>query len=244
MDDFQEIILFNSGAEKIFGFSANEIIGESIKKVIPSFFLSDKESSVHKLSEMNLNTPEVNMPTSLLGVRKNGEEFTVSVTLSKVLNADKTIFTLIFQDITQREAMSLKTMNIANELTQLIDTANAPIFGIDDQGNITEWNQQAEKITGCHKIEVLGRDLVADFIKDDYKASVGLVLANALRGDETANYEFPLYTKTGDRIDILLNPTTLMNASDQIQAVLGVGHDINELNKFVLTLPNMSSDPD
>jgi PAS domain S-box-containing protein len=231
MDDFQEIILFNSGAEKIFGFSANEIIGESIKKIIPSFFYSDKEASVHKLSEMTLNTPKVNVPTSLLGVRKNGEEFTVSVTLSKALSADKTIFTLIFQDITQREAMRLKTLNVANELTQLIDTANAPIFGIDAQGNITEWNQQSEKITGFDKAEVMGRDLVADFIKDDYKASVGLVLANALRGDETANYEFPLYTKTGDRIDILLNSSTRRNALGNIVGVVGVGQDITELNK-------------
>jgi PAS domain S-box-containing protein len=167
----------------------------------------------------------------LLGVRKNGEEFTVSVTLSKALSADKTIFTLIFQDITQREAMRLKTLNVANELTQLIDTANAPIFGIDAQGNITEWNQQSEKITGFDKAEVMGRDLVADFIKDDYKASVGLVLANALRGDETANYEFPLYTKTGDRIDILLNSSTRRNALGNIVGVVGVGQDITELNK-------------
>jgi len=242
MDDFQEIILFNSGAENIFGFSANEIIGESIRKIIPSFFYSDKEASVHKLSEMTLNTPEVNVPTSLLGVRKNGEEFTVSVTLSKALSADKTIFTLIFQDITQREAMRLKTMNIANELTQLIDTANAPIFGIDAQGNITEWNQQAEKITGFDKAEVMGRDLVADFITGEYKASVGLVLANALRGDETANYEFPLYTKAGDRIDILLNSTTRRDASDQIRGVVGVGQDITELNKVRIEQANIANE--
>jgi PAS domain S-box-containing protein len=175
-------------------------------------------------------------------VRKNGEEFTVSVTLSKALSADKTIFTLIFQDITQREAMRLKTMNIANELTQLIDTANAPIFGIDAQGNITEWNQQAEKITGFDKAEVMGRDLVADFITGEYKASVGLVLANALRGDETANYEFPLYTKAGDRIDILLNSTTRRDASDQIRGVVGVGQDITELNKVRIEQANIANE--
>ena len=231
IDDCQEIILFNSGAETIFGFGASEIIGQSITKVIPDIFKSDEEAFIDELSERTENTPEVNMPTSLLGVRKSGEEFAVSVTVSKALSADKTIFTLIFQDITEREAMSLRTVNIANELTQLIDTANAPIFGIDAQGNITEWNQQAEKITGFDKIEVMGRDLVADFITDDYKASVGLVLANALKGDETANYEFPLYTKAGDRIDILLNSTTRRNASGQIRGVVGVGQDITELNK-------------
>jgi PAS domain S-box-containing protein len=242
IDDCQEITLFNSGAETIFGFSAKEIIGESIKKIIPSFFYSDKEDSVDKLLARTQKTPVVNMPTSLFGVRKNGEEFTLSLTVSKALSADKTIFTLMFQDITQRETMRLKTVNIANELTQLIDTANAPIFGIDAQGNINEWNQQAEKITGFDKAEVIGRNLVANFITDDYKASVGLVLANALKGDETANYEFPLYTKAGDRIDILLNSTTRRDASGQIWGVVGVGQDITELNKVRIEQANIANE--
>ena len=242
MDDSQKIILFNSGAETIFGFNPNEIIGQSITRVIPSFFQSDEEDFIDKLSERTQNTPEVNMPTSLLGIRKSGEEFAISVTVSKALNANEKIFTLIFQDITEREAMSLRTVNIANELTELIDTANAPIFGIDAQGNITEWNQQAEKITGFDNAEVMGRDLVANFITDDYKASVGLVLANALKGDETANYEFPLYTKAGDRIDILLNSTTRRDASGQIRGVVGVGQDITELNKVRIEQANIANE--
>ncbi|MDG1945141.1 MAG: PAS domain-containing protein, partial [Halioglobus sp.] len=66
--------------------------------------------------------------------------------------------------------------SIAKELTQLIDTANAPIFGINTQGNVNEWNQRAENITGFTKAEVMGKDLVANFINDDYKVAVGEVL--------------------------------------------------------------------
>jgi PAS domain S-box-containing protein len=123
---------------------------------------------------------------------------------------------------------------IANNLTNLIDTANAPIFGIDAQGKVNEWNQQAEKITGFNKQEVMGRDLVTDFIEDAYKVSVGEVLAKALQGEETANYEFPLFTKTGDRVDVLLNSTTRRDASSQIIGVVGVGQDITELNQVRL----------
>jgi PAS domain S-box-containing protein len=123
---------------------------------------------------------------------------------------------------------------IANNLTNLIDTANAPIFGIDAQGKVNEWNQQAEKITGFNKQEVMGRDLVTDFIEDAYKVSVGEVLAKALQGEETANYEFPLLTKTGDRVDVLLNSTTRRDASSQIIGVVGVGQDITELNQVRL----------
>jgi PAS domain S-box-containing protein len=124
-----------------------------------------------------------------------------------------------------------KHANIASELTQFIDTANTPIFGIDAQGNVNEWNQQTEKITGFTKAEVMGRDLVADFITDDFKVSVGEVLDGALNGEETSNYEFPLFTQYGDRVDVLLNSTTRRNASGQIVGVVGVGQDITELNK-------------
>jgi PAS domain S-box-containing protein len=121
---------------------------------------------------------------------------------------------------------------IADELTQFIDTANAPIFGIDALGNVNEWNQQAEKITGFTKEEVMGRDLVANFITDDYKLAVSEVLAKALQGDETANYEFSLYCKSRQKVDILLNSTTRRDFSGEIVGAVGVGKDITELNRI------------
>jgi PAS domain S-box-containing protein len=135
------------------------------------------------------------------------------------------------QDITELNKVRVEQARIANELTQFVDTANAPIFGIDAQGNVNEWNQQAEKITGFTKEEVMGRDLVANFITDDYKVSVGEVLAKALHGAGTANYEFPLFTQSGDRVDVLLNSTTRRDAAGEIVGVVGVGQDITELKR-------------
>ena len=117
---------------------------------------------------------------------------------------------------------------IANDLMQLIDTANAPIFGIDAQGLVNEWNQAAERITGFTKAEVMGEDLVAMYITDDYKKSVKEVLDKALAGEQTANYEFPLFTKSGDRVDVLLNSTTRRDAAGKIVGVVGVGQDITQ----------------
>lgn len=119
----------------------------------------------------------------------------------------------------------------AAELTQLIDTANAPIFGIDVEGRVNEWNQQSANITGFSKEEVIGRDLVADFITDDYKTSVENVLRNALQGSETANYEFPIFTKTKRQVDVLLNATTRRDTEGNITGVIGVGQNITELRK-------------
>jgi PAS domain-containing protein len=50
--------------------------------------------------------------------------------------------------------------HVALELTLLIDTANAPIFGIDADGKVNEWNQTSENITVFKKKEVLGKLLL------------------------------------------------------------------------------------
>jgi PAS domain S-box-containing protein len=118
---------------------------------------------------------------------------------------------------------------IAKELRQFIDTANAPIFGIDRHGLVNEWNETSEKITGFKKVNVLGRDLLETYIIEDYREAVKQVFADALKGKETTNFEFPLYTKDGERVMVLLNSSTRRDGTGKITGVLGVGHDITEL---------------
>jgi diguanylate cyclase (GGDEF)-like protein/PAS domain S-box-containing protein len=90
------------------------------------------------------------------------------------------------------------------------------------------WNQNAESITGYDKREVMGRNLVSNFISRKYRDSVGKVLSDALNGKETANFEFPLFSKSGEQIDVLLNSTTRRNASGDAVGVIGVGQDVTE----------------
>ena len=129
-------------------------------------------------------------------------------------------------------ATARKSMYALNQYERLIDTANAPIFGIDSRGYVNEWNQTAEALTGYSKAEVMGKELVAEFITEDYKESVAEVLQKALGGEETANYEFPLYTKSGEQLYVLLNSTTRRDANGQIVGVVGVGQDITELKNI------------
>lgn len=48
---------------------------------------------------------------------------------------------------------------MANELRQLVDTANAPIFGIDTEGRVNEWNEMTAEITGYSAEYALGKPL-------------------------------------------------------------------------------------
>jgi len=120
----------------------------------------------------------------------------------------------------------------AAELTQLIDTANAPIFGIDREGLVNEWNKTAERITGFSQEDVMGKDLVQEFIIEEYQVPVKDVLDQALAGTGTANFKFPLFTKDGQRLMVLLNATTRRDMKDDVIGVIGVGQDITEIDAY------------
>jgi hypothetical protein len=55
----------------------------------------------------------------------------------------------------------------------------------------------------------MGKNLVTEFITDEFMADVQAVLDQALQGEETANFQFPLMTKSGAHLKVLLNATTL-----------------------------------
>jgi PAS domain S-box-containing protein len=172
---------------------------------------------------------------------KDGHRVMVLLNSSTRRDADGNIVGVlgVGQDISELAAHRTRTEAIATELRQFIETANAPIFGIDADGKVNEWNQTSEKITGFKKEEVQGKDLVETYITEDYREAVKLVLDNALKGKETANYEFPLFTKDGRRVMVLLNSSSRRDAEGNIVGVLGVGQDISELDSYKNNLENL-----
>jgi PAS domain S-box-containing protein len=123
------------------------------------------------------------------------------------------------------------TANVEHQTRQLMDSANIMMFGVDMHGKINEWNQIAQKLTGFSRPEVMGLDFVSDFISERYRSSVNKILQNALKGELSTNFEFPLFNQAGDRTDMLLNSTTRRDAAGQIFGVIGLARDITKLNK-------------
>ncbi|MBT4385475.1 MAG: PAS domain S-box protein [Betaproteobacteria bacterium] len=228
---------FNPAAENCFGYKAQEVIGKNVKILMEDFHKNHHDGYINQ----HLATGEnkiIGLGRELEGKRKNGSLFPMELAVSKFKDGGDFVFTGIVRDISQRKNLESQllqahkeTTRVASELTQLIDTANAPIFGIDTQGLVNEWNQEAVSLSGYSKDEVMGHDLVQEFITDEYKESVKQVLDDALRGIETGNYEFPLYTSEGERLEVLLNATSRKNVEGAIVGVIGVGQNITELRE-------------
>ena len=72
------------------------------------------------------------------------------------------------QDSTELSQVMATSKRVADDLTCLIDTANAPIFGIDTNGKVTAWNAKASNLLGYSKDEAVGQGLVQRSITEDY----------------------------------------------------------------------------
>lgn len=110
-------------------------------------------------------------------------------------------------------------------LARLIETANAPIFGVDLHGKITEWNRKAADMLGYTKQETMGKHLVQNFIQPENRDSVKHILSRAMAGEEAANFALPLLSKSQRRLTVLLNATTRRDANGLAIGVVGVGQD-------------------
>jgi PAS domain S-box-containing protein len=224
----QKLVFVNNGWLAALGYDDDDIVNLSMADIVAAEQLDHCNLLLKKVVESAVAQKLV---TTF--VRKDGGRLNVQGHIICRENAAGRIITHgVFTDETDRQKAEMEKIKIGLELTQLIDTANAPIFGIDAAGLVNDWNQRAELLTEYAKADVMGKDLVAGFITDDYRASVKEVVDKALQGEESANYEFPLFTKSGDRVDVLLNLTTRRDYAGNIVGVVGVGQDITELNKI------------
>jgi len=102
-DREQHIIMFNKAAENMFGYSADEIMDKDANLLLPMRFHDSHPKYVDEFTNKTSNENAILIPRELVGLRANGEEFPVEVSVSKVDNKGKMILTVIMQDITERK---------------------------------------------------------------------------------------------------------------------------------------------
>ncbi|MFT6399322.1 MAG: PAS domain S-box-containing protein, partial [Bradymonadia bacterium] len=224
VDALMQVNEWNQSSASITGYEKAEVLGRNL---VSDFITDEYRESVRSVLAAALAGKETSNYEFPL-FTKSGSRVEVLLNASTRRDVEGNIVGVVGvgQDITARKVAEAEVSRIGAELTQLIDTANAPIFGVDAWMQVNEWNQSSASITGYEKAEVLGRNLVSDFITDEYRESVRSVLASALAGEETSNYEFPLFTKSGSRVEVLLNASSRRDVEGNIVGVVGVGQDI------------------
>jgi PAS domain S-box-containing protein len=156
IDQEQRITMFNDGAEKIFGYTADEIIGRRIESLVPDRFGSVHHKYVENFGASPDSLRAMNERGSIYGKRKDGSEFPAEASISKFEVGGETVLTVRLRDITERmraeEAVRLSQARFEG----IVRLSEDAIISIDENQAITMFNNGAEKIFGYTVAEVMG----------------------------------------------------------------------------------------
>jgi PAS domain S-box-containing protein len=103
VDQDQRIVLFNYGAEVIFGYSAAEILGQPLDRLLPERFGATHHRHMQNFAAASETSRLMGERREIFGRRKDGAEFPAEASISKLTEKGRTIFTTILRDVTERK---------------------------------------------------------------------------------------------------------------------------------------------
>lgn len=139
------ITSWNHGAEQIFGYCADEIIGKSILTLIPQQLQQEEIGIIEKIKNgeavSNLKTQRV---------RKDGTVFFASLTISPIKNFDGNVIgaSKVLRDITQQNQIELEKNQLAERLQLATKSARMGIWDWDIKNNVLESDEGMYKLYG------------------------------------------------------------------------------------------------
>lgn len=102
VDANQKIVLFNQGAEKIFGYHSRDVIGQPLDVLLPPRLMSIHRHHIQDFGTASITARRMGERREILGRRSDGSEFPAEASISKVEVDGQTMFTVILRDVTQR----------------------------------------------------------------------------------------------------------------------------------------------
>jgi PAS domain S-box-containing protein len=118
VDETQRIVFFNEDAERIFGYTPDEVLGQPLETLIPDRFASAHVVRVTEFSHSPVAARQMGERGTISGRRKSGEEFPAEASISKLDVAGGRIFTAVLRDVTERRNAEEALARQAHELAR------------------------------------------------------------------------------------------------------------------------------
>ncbi|HEY9866312.1 MAG TPA: PAS domain S-box protein, partial [Candidatus Obscuribacterales bacterium] len=111
VDSTQHITLFNQGAEKIFGYKVEEILGQPLSLLLPEQFRNTHSQHIQKFAQSLGKARRMGERGEIWGRRRDGTEFLAEASISRLEIGDETLFTVILRDISDRKDIETALRN-------------------------------------------------------------------------------------------------------------------------------------
>ena len=159
VDVHQIITLFNQGAEKIFGYTAQEVLGQNLSILIPNRYSMLHRGYVRQFGQSDGTARRMGDRREIYGRRKDGSEFPAEASISKLEIGDEAIFTVILRDISLRKAAEERLVALSHQNELILNAMGEGICGVDLQGRITFMNPAAVNLLGYSREELIGQSI-------------------------------------------------------------------------------------
>jgi PAS domain S-box-containing protein len=209
---------WNRGAERMFGYSPAEAIGQHIRLIIPPELHADEDDVLSRIRrDEQIDHYEAMLQT------KDGRKLSVSLSVSPIKDAQGHIIgaSKVARDITLRR----RAFEERERLAAIIDSSDDAIASKTLDGIITSWNRGAEQMFGYSAAEAIGQHIKL-IIPPELHAEEDDVLARLRRGEKIDHYETVRQTKDGRKLDISLTVSPIRNAQGHIIGASKVARDI------------------
>jgi PAS domain S-box-containing protein len=219
---------WNPAATRIFGYQPEEIIGQSILKLIPPP-LHHQEPFI--LGKLRAGEQIAHFETER--VRKDGRQIFVSLTISPVRDTQGKVIGVskIARDITEQRQMDIARSRLA----AIVESAEDAILSKDLNGIITTWNGAAERTFGYTEKEMVGASILV-LVPEELHPEEVVILAKIRAGEPIEHYETIRLTKDGRRLNVSLTISPLRDVSGVVVGASKVLRDITQRKRMEQSL--------
>ena len=223
--------MWNNAAERIFGWSEEEVLGRFNPLV-----LEEKKHEFMELLRRVLGGDSL-MGVELIWQRKDGALIDVSVSSAPLRNAKNVIVSMlsVISDITDRKQLEQKLVQSESHLRAIIDTEPECVKVVAADGTLLEINPAGLAMIEADSFEQIAGLSICPLVASEYRPAFEALSEKTFRG-ETGTLEFEIIGLKGTRRWLETHSAPMRNAQGEIFALLGVTRDITERKRIELAL--------
>lgn len=213
------ITSWNKAAEKTFGYTEQEAVGQHISLIIPPERLSEEDFIIGQIAKGK----KVDHFETIRRA-KNGEEVHLSVTVSPVVDSQGKIVgaSKVARDISARKRAAEKE----GLLVAIASASDDTIVSKTLEGTITSWNQAAERMFGYSEEEAVGQH-ISMIIPQERLDEETFIIAEVSRGNKVDHFQTVRMAKNGRMVPISLSVSPIRDDRGKIIGASKIARDIS-----------------